>query len=297
MIKILAIETSCDETAAAVVEQSGGQIKVLSNIIASQIPIHQSYGGVVPEIAAREHIKNIIPVIDSALHNAQLTRLTAPKKLNALAVVLTVSGGHTLLALMKSPLNYKIIGDTRDDAAGECFDKGARLLGLDYPGGPAIAAIATPRDNQSNIQYPISNIQLPRPMLNSKTLEFSFSGLKTALLYALRDDKNWHKKIPAYAAELQQAIIDVLIKKTLQAAKIYQAKTIMLTGGVSANTELRRQFTETFQNLYPTSDIRYPTSDFTTDNAAMIGAVALLKFKTKKNWPYHLVKVDSNLTL
>jgi len=218
------------------------------------------------------------------------------------AVCLVVSGGHTQLILMKNFGQYKILGETRDDAAGECFDKTARILGLSYPGGPAIAAEAA----RLKIKDYRFQIKLPRPMINSKNYDFSFSGLKTAVLYKIKDykpvaslpvissklrklkikDKNY---IRAMCAEIQQAIIDVLIKKTIKATKDYKAKTIILGGGVAANTELRKQFKTTC--LTPdvkraTSGVKLliPAKNLCTDNAAMVGVAAYyhgLKGKTK----------------
>ena len=354
-MKILAIETSCDETAAAVLEGAGEHLKVLSNVVSSQIEIHKKYGGVVPEVAAREHVLNIIPVVNEALAKAGIKKTEAAKKLSAIAVtagpglitslivgvetakalayawqlplvpvnhieghiysarldhttpikfpavILTVSGGHTMLVLMAKHLSYQTIGDTRDDAAGEAFDKGAKLLDLGYPGGPAIAASAA---QISNFQFPISNfgvatpqIKLPRPMIDSPDFDFSFSGLKTALLYQLRDDKNWRKKIPAYAHEYQQAIIDVLIAKVVKAAKKYKAKTIILSGGVSANQELRRQLTETVNKQLPAVSLKLTAHSYTTDNAAMIGAAGYFKFRAGKTIAPAKLKVDPNWEL
>ncbi len=354
---ILSIESSCDETAAAVIDGRRDNVRVLSNVVASQIAIHQKYAGVVPEIAAREHILNILPVINEALVKAGLDLKTAPKKLDAIAIttgpglitslmtgietaktlayvwklpivsvnhiaghiyanwiesesreslvvsqnskfpalILTVSGGHNLLVLMKNHLKFKIIGDTLDDAAGEAFDKAAKMLGLGYPGGPAIAAAAAGVGRPGVCRDP--EIKLPRPMLNAANFNFSFSGLKTALLYALKKDKDWQKKIPAYAAEFQQAVIDVLIHKTIKAAQKYKVKTVMLSGGVSSNLELQKQFIAAFKNSYAPSDIRYPKADFRTDNAAMIGAAGYFMARAKKFTKWEKIKVDPNLPL
>lgn len=353
---ILGIETSCDETAAAIVEGKNAGTQnlafVRSNIVSSQINIHKKYGGVVPEVAAREHVLNILPVINEALEKAKIKRQDAAKRIRAIAVstgpglitslivgietakalscawgipvvginhieghiyanfitdqhkfpisnfkfpslVLTVSGGHTMLILMKKHGKYKIIGETRDDAAGEAFDKAAKLLGLGYPGGPAVAAEAE--------KFEIGNwkfgVKLPRPMIHSNNYDFSFSGLKTALLYELKKDKNWKKKIPEYCHEFQQSVIDVLIYKTIEAAKKYNIKTIMLTGGVAANKELRRQMKEAVKTIIPNSLFLIPKLKYTTDNAVMIAAAGYFNALENKFINWQKLKVDPNLQL
>jgi len=370
-MKILAIETSCDETAASVVEGKGNKLKVLSNVVSSQIEIHKKYGGVVPEVAARHHVLNIIPVIKEALAKANITlplldkervgvrsvgkknpidaiAVTAgPGLITSLivgaetakalafawqkplvavnhiaghiyanwlpsqnqastikfpAVVLTVSGGHNLLVLMKKHLDLKTIGDTRDDAAGEAFDKGAKLLGLGYPGGPAIAANAALIKNE---ELKIKNlgvasqqsIKFPRPMINDNNFDFSFSGLKTSLLYALPKDKNWQKRIADYAHEYQQAIIDVLIKKTIKAALHYKVKTVLLAGGVSANKELRQQLAEAVAKNCPQVAFHCPDLAYTTDNATMIGSAGYFKFKAGQTISPDKIKINPNWQL
>ncbi len=340
-MKILAIETSCDETAASVAEGSGTKLSILSSVVASQIKIHKKYGGVVPEVAAREHVLNIIPVIDEALRKSGISKKDAPKKLSAIAVtagpglitslmigletaktlsyvwklpivsvnhieghlysnfinqdktkfpamILTVSGGHTQLVLMKNHLNYKTIGETRDDAAGEAFDKAAQLLGLGYPGGPLISKMADTFTGKNTIQ-------LPRPMMDSKNYEFSFSGLKTALLYMIQKDKHYKKRIPEYAHAFQEAVVDVLVSKTLRAAKQYKAKSVMLAGGVAANKRLRERLSEEVVKLQ--LDFRMPEMKYTTDNAAMIASAGYFKFKAKKTTPWKKLKVNPNLEL
>ena len=320
---ILGIESSCDETAAAVVKYSRSRFTVLSNNIATQIALHKKTGGVVPEVAAREHFKNIIPIINSALWDAQIKPeqldkigvVTGPglitsllvgsetakhlaylwqkkiysinhveshvtanflsnKKINYPALCLIVSGGHTEIVLIKKYGNYKLLGATRDDAAGECFDKCAKILGLSYPGGPEIAKYA---------QKGKTNIDFPRPMIDSDNLEFSFAGLKTSVLYKKRDNPKIN--INNACASVQQAIIDVLLKKLSKAQKKYNAKTIMLAGGVSANTELRKQALNKFKNLI------YPDLKYCTDNAAMVAAATA--FKKKANDPLK-IKVNPN---
>ncbi|PIR02831.1 MAG: tRNA (adenosine(37)-N6)-threonylcarbamoyltransferase complex transferase subunit TsaD [Candidatus Nealsonbacteria bacterium CG_4_9_14_3_um_filter_35_11] len=216
------------------------------------------------------------------------------------AICLVVSGGHTQLILMNDIGKYKIIGETRDDAAGECFDKTARILGLGYPGGPAIDAEAAKNIN-SRFQIPdsIFQIKLPRPMLHSKNYDFSFSGLKTAVLYKVKNEKRKTKNkkyIRAMAAEIQQAVIDVLISKTLKAAKNFKARTIILGGGVAANNELKKQFKSKIKKEIPNSLFLIPDSKFCTDNAAMIGATALLRWETKTT-SWQKIKANANLRI
>jgi len=339
-MKILGIETSCDETAASVIQGDRKKIKVLSNIISSQINIHKKYGGVVPEVAAREHILNIIPVINKSLIKARIEPKNAHKKISAIAVtcgpglmssliigvetakslgyiwkvpiiatnhimghiyanfidddiefpalILTVSGGHTILILMQSHKKYKIIGETCDDAAGEAFDKASKMMNLGYPGGPIISKYA---DKFKDIKN--KKIKFPRPMIDSKNYDFSFSGLKTALLYALKEDKNWQKKIPEYAYEFQQAIIDVLIKKTIKANNKYAVKTIMLAGGVSANKELRKQFKNAIKKI-KNVEFKMPDLKYTTDNATMIATAGYFKAQRKEFTLWKKLKADCN---
>ncbi|MDD4271298.1 MAG: tRNA (adenosine(37)-N6)-threonylcarbamoyltransferase complex transferase subunit TsaD [Patescibacteria group bacterium] len=341
---ILGIETSCDETAATVLHGAGNKIKVLSNVVSSQIEIHKKYGGVVPEVAAREHVLNILPVVNEALRKAKI--LLAPfvkggKKIDAIAVtigpglitsllvgvetaktlayawgvpavavnhieghiyanfinnqpkfpalILTVSGGHTMLILMSGHGKYKVLGETRDDAAGEAFDKAAQLLGLGYPGGPIIAAEALKAKNK--------NLSLPRPMLNSGDFDFSFSGLKTALLYEIQKDKNWRKRIPDYAYEFEQAVADVLVSKTIKAALKYKVKNIMLSGGVAANLELRSQLDQAVKNKLTGAKLIIPEFKYCTDNAAMIAVAGYFRAKRKDFTPWQKLKADANLEL
>ncbi len=331
-MKILGIETSCDETAASVIEAGERGIKVLSNIVSSQVEIHKKYGGVIPEVAARQHILNILPVINKALEEAGLNRNTAPKELKAVAVangpglitslivgvesakslsfawnlplipinhieghiysnfiehadqirfpalVLTVSGGHTMLVLMKGHQNYQIIGDTRDDAAGEAFDKAAQILDLGYPGGPEVAR----RAGEFKKQGSSTDIVFPRPMLKSNDFNFSFSGLKTSLLYKVEKDKDWQSKVSAYSFSFQEAIIDVLTQKAIRAGKEFGIKTLMLSGGVSANSELvdhlRKEVKESLEGV----EFFHPERAYTTDNAAMIAAAAYYRARAGK---------------
>lgn len=338
---ILGIETSCDETAASIIAiDKNNELSELSSIISSQIEIHQKYGGVVPEIAAREHVLNILPVIKESLEKAKIE----PKELSAIgitagpglitslvsgietakslayvwqkplipinhieghiyanfiknfdkikfpAVILTVSGGHTILLTMNKDRKIKIIGETRDDAAGEAYDKAAKMLGLGYPGGPIISKLAA---EYNNISEKKEKIKLPRPMIDSPDFDFSFSGLKTALLYELKKDKNWKNRINEYCFAYQEAIIDVLIRKTIKAAKGFKAKSIMLTGGVSANKELRKRMEEEIMTVFSKKvDFIVPDLQHTTDNATMIAVATFFKLKSKKLWPFSKVKAN-----
>ncbi|MCU0679744.1 MAG: tRNA (adenosine(37)-N6)-threonylcarbamoyltransferase complex transferase subunit TsaD [Planctomycetes bacterium] len=343
---ILGVETSCDETSASVLSGTGQKIKILSNVVASQIEIHKKYNGVVPEIAAREHVLNIIPVINEALVKAK----TSYKKIDFLAVtigpglitslipgieatrslsyawnvpvipinhieghiyssfinisnqnvfpalILIVSGGHTTIVLMKNHGKYKIVGETRDDAAGEAFDKAAKMLGLGYPGGPIISEKARIFQERGKK----STLSLPRPMINSNDFDFSFSGLKTALLYQLKKDLNWHNRVEEYCYEVQQAIIDVLIIKTMKAAIKNKVKTVVLCGGVSANKKLRLDLQEKVENEL-NLPFFVPEFQYTTDNAAMIASAAYFKVKNKvnfkKNTDWQKLKANSSLDL
>ena len=362
-ILILAIETSCDETAVSVLNVFGDSLKILSNEISSQVKLHAKWGGVVPNLAAREHVKNIAPVFEIALKNAGVSMedinfiavTEGPGLIPALmvgnnfaktlaylygkpligihhieghiyanfifdkisnskfkiknstitfpALCLVVSGGHTQLVLMKDHLNYEIVGQTLDDAVGEAFDKVARILGIGYPGGPIVAQWAT------KLQIPNSKFQIkfPRPMLNKNNFDFSFSGLKTAVLYEtkkhlkLLSDK---KYIAVVCHEFQQAVIDVLIHKTLKAAEKFKPKTIMLAGGVSANTELRKQLGSAIKKFMPNTCYIMPDISLTGDNAAMIAAAAAFRWqkmselqKKKALSGWKTLQPDANLRL
>ncbi|MDP2910393.1 MAG: tRNA (adenosine(37)-N6)-threonylcarbamoyltransferase complex transferase subunit TsaD [bacterium] len=210
------------------------------------------------------------------------------------AIALVVSGGHTQLILVKDPPagkgKYKIIGETRDDAAGECFDKVARILGLGYPGGPIIAAEAAKIPNFK------SQIKLPRPMISQKNYDFSFSGLKTAVLYNYKKQKPKIRKSKHYiqemSKEIQQAVIDVLIKKTIRAAKEYNVKTIILGGGVSANEELRKQFKSQWKG-----NLLIPEKKFSTDNAVMTAITGYYNYLQGKIRKPEKIKADANLRI
>ncbi|MEO8065491.1 MAG: tRNA (adenosine(37)-N6)-threonylcarbamoyltransferase complex transferase subunit TsaD [Candidatus Doudnabacteria bacterium] len=335
---ILAIETSCDETAAAVITDG----KIRSSIIASQaLKLHAKYGGVVPEVAARSHVTAIIPVIDLALKQSK-TKLTdidyiavtqgpglatslmvgvdTAKGLGAAlnipvipinhleghiyanfvgaersalsaqtfpALILTVSGGHTQLVEMKGHGKYRILGETVDDAAGEAFDKIARMLGLGYPGGPQLSLLAKKGDPKA--------FNFPRPMINSGNFNFSFSGLKTAVLYKLKElSPTTYNLKPNIAASTQQAIVDVLISKLEKAIIRYKPKTIMLGGGVAANELLRKRFKLLSINYHLSSII--PELKYCTDNAAMIGLAAFYRIE-HKNFQAKNFSVNPNLVL
>ncbi|MFA6423098.1 MAG: tRNA (adenosine(37)-N6)-threonylcarbamoyltransferase complex transferase subunit TsaD [Patescibacteria group bacterium] len=343
-MKILAIESSCDETAAAVVEEKNGKINVLSNLVYSQIEIHQKTQGVVPEVAARAHIEKILPIIDQALIKASETKnsidaiavtsgpglvgsllvgVSTAKALASVwkkpifgvnhlaghlyacfiendiklpAVVLTASGGHTMLILVEKIGKIKILGETIDDAAGEAFDKVAKLLGLGYPGGPAISKYADKFLGKEQ------KIHFPRPLMNSGDYNFSFSGLKTAVLYAIKKDypemnnlTDEYKEEVAYA--FQEAAVDVLTEKALRAAGEYNVKTICLSGGVSANTRLRERMGEKAKEFSSDIEVIVPSFKYCTDNAAMIGAAALLQRNIIKPTTHEHVKADPNFEL
>lgn len=352
---ILAIETSCDETAAAIIEidEKNGLIKPLSSVISSQIALHASWGGVVPNLAAREHLKNILPVIQASLTKANhtpsdlalLATTHGPGLIPALLIgtnttktlayswqkpllgihhieghiyanfiekdyrkikfpilCLVVSGGHTQLVLMQKHLDYAIIGETQDDAAGEAFDKVARILGLGYPGGPAVAFWAAKVKNKRSK----TTFNLPRPMLKSKDFNFSFSGLKTAVLYTVKKNPAILKNSEAIAelcAEFQQAAVDVLVAKTIAAAKIHHPKMILLAGGVSANKELQIQLSQKIAVEFPSVEFSFPETEFQLDNAAMIAAAAFFRWKNDSANAKDLIftwknlKTEANLKL
>ncbi len=349
-IIILGIETSCDETAASLIEikkeKDGPSFKILSKVIASQIPIHSKYGGIIPELAAREHIKKIISVIKKSITLSPssidlIAVTTGPGLITSLfigvesaktlayvwqkplmpinhlqghiavnfindqplfpALGLIVSGGHTELMLIKKYNQYKKIGQTRDDAAGECFDKVAKLLNLGYPGGPIISQYAKKAKETKK------EIILPRPMINSHDYDFSFSGLKTAVLYLVQkipQNKRDKQFISQICRETQQAIIDVLIKKTFNAALEFKVKSIVLGGGVTSNKELRIQFSKKIKELKIPIKLLIPPYEFCPDNATMIAAAAYFKYinltnkqisNLKNNWKK--IKANPNLQI
>jgi len=452
-MKILAIETSCDETSAAILECAGGlknpRFNILSNVVLSQIDIHREFGGVVPNLAKREHQKNLVPILKQVLKESEMlkisksefliskqilnSKLQVPNKFQILnrkvitrrvknskqiqkilireselleyfleflekyekskidliavtrgpglepalwvgvnfaralseawkipligvnhleghlfsvflkknkeisnfhvvtkvmvgkqnskfkiqkikfpVIALVVSGGHTEIVLIENWLKYKIVGSTVDDAAGEAFDKAARILGLGYPGGPLISNESEKwKSKILNFNLwecdpqRLRKFRLPRPMLNSKDFNFSFSGLKTAVLYlvqGLKKNGEWGEElIPQIAYEFQEAVVDVLIKKSLKTVEKYNVKTFILCGGVSANKELRHRLCDILYKKYGESfNFLMPELEFSGDNAAMIGAAAYpncLKQKADGKQPKiaFLLKANGNL--
>lgn len=336
-MKILAIETSCDETAAAVLEAEGGlanpKFRILGASVASQIPVHAPWGGVVPNLAKREHLANLPLVLEEAfkgrsglepdlicvtvgpglepalwpgieyakelkkefsgaellgvnhLEGHLFSFLLSEKtkkpgefkipNLNKLfpAIALIASGGHTTLLKVESVKKWKKLGETRDDAAGEAYDKVSKMLGLPYPGGPELeklAAIGNPKA-----------INFPRPMLADPNYDFSFSGLKTSVLYHLRDNSNAKKE--DVAASFQAAVVQTLAGKTERAAKKFGARSIFLSGGVAANKNLRK----TLDRMANKNKLEFLAAEnrFNTDNAVMIGVAGYLAYLRKKRLP------------
>lgn len=315
---LLAFETSCDETSAAVVHDG----RVLSSVVSSQIRLHAEYGGVVPELAAREHLRNLIPVVNAALAEARTTAedidaiaatrgpglpnalMMGFKSAQAMAftlrkpflgihhheahlyspwatgkpavadfsafepnVSLIVSGGHTMLVHVQSELKHRLLGSTMDDAAGECFDKTGKLLGLPYPAGPEIDRLA----EQGNPKA----FDFPRPMINDAGDDFSFSGLKTSVRYFLRDNAGLLERpqqIRDLCASVQAAIVEVLVKKTIRAAKRTGVTCVTASGGVTCNRALRRELADACRAHH--LKLRLAERELCTDNAAMVGILA-----------------------
>ncbi|MDO8566066.1 MAG: tRNA (adenosine(37)-N6)-threonylcarbamoyltransferase complex transferase subunit TsaD [Candidatus Moranbacteria bacterium] len=365
-MRILSIETSCDDTAAAIIEWTDSKATVLANTVSTQT-VHEKWGGVVPNLASREHMKNIVPVIEETLTRsgtkpdtidfiavtqgpglmpALLVGVSAAKTLALIwkkpliginhleghiyanfignnqspitknqkdifpLIALIVSGGHTELVLMRGHFQYEVLGETQDDAAGEAFDKVAKLLGLTYPGGPIVAKRADDfRQRHSEHSEESRNTQVvdtkneiprqvrddtkftfPRPMLNSDDFNFSFSGLKTAVLYFLKKHtagmRN-EKFIDQVCCEFQEAVVDVLVTKTKKAIELYSPQTLVIAGGVSANVRLREQLQKIIDSLnleaeLPNQDkITFLTPEFaySLDNAAMIGIAAAFRYE------------------
>jgi N6-L-threonylcarbamoyladenine synthase len=308
---ILGIETSCDETSAAVIIDGR---EIVSNVVFSQVEIHERYGGVVPELASRKHLEGIIPVIEKALRDSSLSiddidaiavtkgpgligsLLVGISVAKAIAyakgipiigvnhihahiasifleypfispplIALVVSGGHTLLFHINESWSIQKIGQTLDDAAGEAFDKVARVLELGYPGGIIIDKMADPER--------ANRIHFPRPMISSNSLDFSFSGLKTAVIHHIKE-----RHLPPIKGEelydiissFQEAVVDVLIEKSFRAASLYKTSNIVCTGGVAANSRLRAKMSE--RGKREGIEVFFPSPGLCTDNAAMVGA-------------------------
>ncbi|MEY4731892.1 MAG: hypothetical protein RL681_838 [Candidatus Parcubacteria bacterium] len=334
-MRILAIETSCDESAIALLECTGGlaapKFRIMKDALASQVKIHRPFGGVVPNLAKREHLKNLpilwkkLRMTDADMRRVDVIAVTSGPGLEPAlwagitfaqdmakqygkplvganhleghlysflltekrgasyrisgitklfpAIGLIVSGGHTTLMLLKDLRTRKKLGETRDDAVGEAFDKVARILGLPYPGGPEVQKIAL-RGNANAIPF-------PRPMADQKNHDFSFSGLKTAVLYYTRD--NPHADKADVAASFQEAALDVLLKKASRAVREFSARSILLSGGVAANKPLRDKLAGAAKQL----GIRFLVAEFehNTDNAVMIGVAAYINFLKKKKYP------------
>jgi N6-L-threonylcarbamoyladenine synthase len=315
-MRVLAIESSCDESAVAVLDEQAG---LLSHQIWSQIDLHRLYGGVVPELASRDHVQRLPSLVVQALAAAH----TAPQQIDAVAytagpglvgalltgaamaralafgwgvpalgvhhleahllaplleahppafpqVVLLVSGGHTLLMDVRGLGDYRLLGETRDDAAGEAFDKSAKLLGLPYPGGPELAKLAE--------RGRVGQFALPRPMLDRPGFEFSFSGLKTAVMLAVRNapsaDEQWRADL---ARAVQDAIVETLCTKALRALDHTGHRTLVVAGGVGANLALRARLSR--EGSARGVHVSYPRSEFCTDNAAMVAMAGLLRLR------------------
>lgn len=330
-LRILAIESSCDESAVAVLDSAGG---LLAHELFSQVELHRLYGGVVPELASRDHVRRLLPLVRSALERAA----TRPRQLDGVAytagpgligalltgaalarslayawevpsigvhhleghllaplleddapsfphVALLVSGGHTMLIEVRDIGCYELLGETRDDAAGEAFDKTAKLLGMPYPGGPELARLADAAAGGAFV--------FPRPMLARPGLEFSFSGLKTAVLHAVRGREMSEKLKSDVAHAVQEAIVDTLVAKAVRALEQTGLDTLVVSGGVSANRTLRARLTQTVGRRG--GRVYYPRIEFCTDNAAMIAVAGLarlaagqhdsLAIEARAQWP------------
>lgn len=330
-MRVLAIESSCDESAVAILDRRKG---LLAHELFSQVDLHRVFGGVVPELASRDHVRRLLPLVRSTLAKAQ----TRPAELDGVAytagpgligalltgaalarslayawrkpaigvhhleghllapllehepppfphVALLVSGGHTQLMEVRGIGQYQTLGETRDDAAGEAFDKAAKLLGLPYPGGPELAKLATGGH--------AGPIKLPRPMLDRPGLEFSFSGLKTAVLQAVREQELTPQRKADIAFAAQEAIVETLVAKSLRALEETGLDALVVSGGVSANRVLRDRMTEAVARQG--ARVFFPRVEFSTDNAAMIavaglarieaGQVENLAIKAQARWP------------
>lgn len=344
---ILALETSCDETSIAILEN--GQT-LLSNIVYSQEKMHAQYGGIVPEVAARKHVETIIPTLNKALEKARIKlnkidyiavtsgpglitslmigidtaktlsfilnkpiipinhleahiysnfiKRNQPKadppraeEIQFPALALVVSGGHTELILMKNHGQYKTIGETRDDAAGEAFDKVAKLLNIGYPGGPIISQKAELGNSRA--------YSFPRPMFTSNNFDFSFSGLKTDVLRLVKKNNGKFKdqEINNICASFQIAVVDVLVSKTLKAAQKFSIKSVLLAGGVSANKLLRYKLKNSISKELSHIAFYAPDLKYCTDNAAMVAQAAYFHVLRKDYTTWDKIEVDPNLKL
>ena len=346
-MRIFAIETSCDETAMAIVEGTKDRLKVRRNIIASQMKLHAKYGGVVPEVAARKHVETIIPMLrnivradgkgidaiavtcgpglvpalrvgvemartlawlwdkplvgvnhlEGHIYSNWLGQARRPTPTKFPALVLIVSGGHTEIILMKGHGRYELVGETRDDAAGEAFDKVAKILGLGYPGGPAVARLAKEGNG--------TRFDLPRPMLEADNFDFSFSGLKTAVFYAWREACHQVTGAPSFgdglradmAASFQEAALGVLVGKMTKAIAKTKPKTVLLAGVVAANEHLRKKLARAIKKQFPKVIFIVPLMKYTTDNAAMIAAAGYFRARAKDFVDPMTLEADPNLRL
>lgn len=319
---ILAIESSCDETSASILREN----EVLSNIISSQY-FHKEYGGIVPELASRAHIRSIDKIVNSAFEEANIAKkeitviaatqgpgligsllvgynyakgfaiangipfyginhieshlfscFIGKKEIDFPLIALVVSGGHTILFHVESVTKYSVMGETQDDAAGEAFDKVAKMLGLEYPGGPLIDKLAK-EGNEKFHNFPVSR-------LKDSIYDFSFSGIKTSVLYFLKknyDEGRANLPLNDIAASFQKAVVDSLVEKTILAAKKHGVKHIAVSGGVSANSKLRDEFSKYNAKGFK---VHFPEKIYSTDNAAMIGYTAYLKRSFSDNTLY-----------
>lgn len=360
-MKILAIETSCDETAICLLEATEGadgvSFSILGNITHSQVPDHQPYGGVFPALAKREHIKNLPIVLEQVLREVRSEKTEDNQKIDYIcvtsgpglepalwtgivfakelgekwgvpvvpvnhmeghilsvivpeltsdfslltsslqfpALALLISGGHTELVLVKDIGDYEIIGKTVDDAVGEAFDKVARILGLPYPGGPEVSRLANLFTGENKATF-------PRPMLHSKDFNFSFSGLKTAVLYYVRDllgvnETLTEEQKASVAHEFQEAAAEVLSAKTKKAVEEFGAQTLIVAGGVSANARIKEKLLEECSEFIEPKNIHFPARELTGDNALMIALAGYFKIKKSPDVVYHDIKADGNLSL
>ncbi len=382
-MKILSIETSCDETALSLLQvtenTTGIHFSVLANITHSQVDVHREFGGVFPKMAKREHQINLpivleqimtgqeipdyvcvtsgpglepalwtgivfaqelgtkwnIPVIPVNHMEGHIVSVLVPETgssdfvikkddLKFPALALLISGGHTELVLVRGIGDYEIIGKTRDDAVGEAFDKVARILGLQYPGGPEIAKLAslfpplprggvlnetkdggvstsagTPQSlRDSSPSQGSKELHFPRPMIHTKDYDFSFSGLKTAVLYHVRDLPGpiTKENTIAIAYEFQEAVTDVLIKKTRKAIEDFGIQTLIVGGGVSANIRIKESLTREISKLIPVENIHFPARELTGDNALMIGIAGYFKIKNNPGTVYNDIRAEGNLS-